>query len=61
MVKKNSFQDIKNKINIIFDVRCRSDSKFTSFEGEVHYFEPVENFIKNLSLQKNKNSNYIPY
>jgi FkbM family methyltransferase len=49
------FNKIKNDINVIFDVGCRSDSIFTDFEGEVHYFDPVKNFIEELSNQKNKN------
>jgi FkbM family methyltransferase len=49
------FNKIKNDINVIFDVGCRSDSIFTDFEGEVHYFDPVKNFIEKLSNQKNKN------
>jgi len=53
---ENSFyNNIKNKINIIFDVGCRSDTIFTSFGGEVHYFEPVKEFIDNLTKQPNNN------
>jgi FkbM family methyltransferase len=49
------FNHIKNNINVIFDVGCRSDSEFTLFPGEVHYFDPVSEFIENLSKQENKN------
>lgn len=42
------YMDIKDNINIIFDVGCRSDSEFICFSGEVHYFDPVNSFIKNL-------------
>ena len=42
------FMAIKDNINVIFDVGCRSDSEFTEFEGEVHYFEPVKEFIEKL-------------
>jgi len=53
---ENSFyNNIKDKINIIFDVGCRSDTIFTSFGGEVHYFEPVKEFIDNLTKQPNNN------
>ena len=34
---------------------CRSDSEFIYFNGEVHYFDPVESFIENLKNQKNIN------
>jgi FkbM family methyltransferase len=51
------FTDIKNNINIIFDVGCRSDSEFINFSGEVHYFDPVESFIEELKNQKNINKN----
>ena len=47
------FMDIKDKINIIFDVGCRSDSEYLNFKGEVHYFDPVTEFVINL---KNKNN-----
>lgn len=46
---------IKDKIDVIFDIGCRDDSEFTTFEGEVHYFDPVSSFIENLSKQPNKN------
>ncbi len=31
------FCNIKDRVNIIFDIGCRSDSEFTEFNGEVHY------------------------
>ena len=49
------YNNIKDKINIVFDVGCRSDSLFTSFNGEVHYFDPVDKFINQLKTQKNNN------
>ena len=49
------FTKIKQTINVIFDVGCREDSEFTDFEGEVHYFDPVDTFVKNLAKQPNKN------
>ena len=45
---------IKPHINCIFDVGCR-DSDFIDFEGEVHYFDPVHDFIEKLSKQPNRN------
>jgi FkbM family methyltransferase len=53
------FMDIKNNINCIFDVGCRSDSEFINFTGEVHYFDPVNEFIE--ELKKNKNVNKTSY
>lgn len=50
---------IKDKINIIFDVGCRSDSEFISFSGEVHYFDPMIEFIE--KLKKNKIVNKTSY
>ena len=38
------YLSIKDKINVIFDVGCRSDSEFICFHGEVHYFDPVSEF-----------------
>ena len=52
----NFFMNIKNNIKVIFDVGCRSDSTFINFVGEVHYFDPVTEFIENLKKQKNVNS-----
>jgi FkbM family methyltransferase len=49
------YMNIKDNINIIFDVGCRSDSEFTHFSGEVHYFDPMEPFIEDLKKQENKN------
>ncbi len=49
------FTDIKDKINVIFDVGCRSDSEFIHFEGEVHYFDPIKSFIDKLKTYKTKN------
>jgi FkbM family methyltransferase len=51
------FIDIKDKINVIFDVGCRQDSEFINFEGEVHYFDPVDKFINNLKNNNNLNKN----
>ena len=47
--------NIKNNIKVIFDVGCRQDSLFIDFDGEVHYFDPIKEFIDNLSKQSNKN------
>jgi FkbM family methyltransferase len=49
------FMDIKDNINCIFDVGCRSDTDFINFIGEVHYFDPVESFVEELKKQKNIN------
>ena len=53
------FMYIQNKINVIFDVGCRSDSEFINFSGEVHYFDPIHEFIE--QLKKQKNANKISY
>jgi len=53
--EKHFFSIIKNHVNIIFDVGCRSDSEFINFEGECHYFDPVNEFIESLSKQLNRN------
>ena len=49
------YTSMKDKIDVIFDVGCRTDSEFTTFEGEVHYFDPIKSFIDSLSRQPNKN------
>ena len=48
------YNSIKNDIKIIFDIGCRSDSLFNDFTGEVHYFDPVKEFIDKLKLQNNQ-------
>jgi len=49
------FLDIKDSIHVIFDVGCRFNSEFIAFCGEVHYFDPVNEYIENLKKQKNLN------
>tara|TARA_B110000285_G_scaffold230412_1_gene296986 strand:- start:3912 stop:4595 length:684 start_codon:yes stop_codon:yes gene_type:complete len=49
------FMNIKDRINCIFDVGCRSDTEFTNFTGEVHYFDPVDKFIEELKKHENVN------
>jgi len=49
------YNNIKNKINIIFDVGCRSDTEFLDFTGEVHYFDPETQYINELTKQSNNN------
>jgi len=49
------FNSIKDNINIIFDVGCRTDSEYINFNGEVHYFDPVNEFIETLKTKTNLN------
>jgi FkbM family methyltransferase len=49
------YNKIKNNINNIFDVGCRSDSEFLDFEGQVHYFDPVESSVNKLRNQSCNN------
>jgi len=56
------FMNIRDKIDCIFDVGCRTDSEFVNFTGEVHYFDPVSEFIEELKKNKNvKNVNKAAY
>jgi len=50
------FNCIKHYINVIFDVGIGTDSIFTEFTGEVHYFEPDPRYFGNFKIQPNKNS-----
>lgn len=50
------YESIRKDIRTIFDIGCRSDSMFTDFEGEVHYFDPVPGSIGHLEKQPNKNT-----
>jgi FkbM family methyltransferase len=47
--------EIKKNLNIVFDVGSRKDSLFLDLECEVHYFEPVPEFIMDLKLKSNNN------
>lgn len=48
------FNKIKEKCNVIFDVGSRSESIFLNNNGKnVHYFEPVSNFITILKKKEN--------
>jgi FkbM family methyltransferase len=49
------FTDIKEHIDVIFDVGCRNESEYIHFGGEVHYFDPVNYFIQDLKRQPNAN------
>lgn len=53
------FQKIKPFIHTIFDVGSRDESEFIDFEGEVHYFDPVPSYIRDLSAQPNKNTKSV--
>jgi FkbM family methyltransferase len=53
------YHSIEDSIQTIFDVGCRADSEFLDFHGEVHYFDPVPDFIKNLSSQPTNNRKAI--
>lgn len=39
----------KDNFRVVFDVGCRKDSLFYDWNGEVHYFDPVKEFIDELS------------
>ena len=49
------FCSITPKLNVIFDVGCKFNSEFIIFPGEVHYFDPNEEYIKKLSEKTNNN------
>ena len=51
------FMDIKDNIEVIFDVGCHANSEFINFSGDVHYFDPNKNFIEELKKIKNLNKN----
>lgn len=49
------YNNIIKNLNTIFDVGCRYDSLFSNFNGTVHYFDPINDFITKLSSKPNKN------
>ena len=50
------YTKIKDSITKIFDIGCRFDSEFSNFPGEVHYFDPIDSFIKKLKEIPNHNT-----
>lgn len=50
------FNLIKDNISVIFDVGFRLDSLFLNFNGEVHYFDPVNEFVDVIRNKPNTNS-----
>ena len=46
----------RHLFSVVFDVGCRYDSEFLDFTGEVHYFDPSQEFIQRLSSQASQNS-----
>ncbi len=53
--EKHFYEKIKDDIDVIFDIGCRNDTLFTNFQGQVHYFDPVKEFIDKLSVKPNNN------
>ena len=53
------FTKIRDHIDIVFDVGCRTDSEYVAFQGEVHYFDPIPSYIQTLSSQPNLNRRYV--
>lgn len=51
----NLIRNLKNN-KIIFDVGCRNQSEFVDYFGEVHYFEILPKFLKELEAKPNKNT-----
>lgn len=50
------YNHICKSIQSIFDVGCKTDSLYENFEGEVHYFDPVEKSVDEIEKRPNKNS-----
>lgn len=44
---------------IVFDIGAKSDSVFTDFNGEVHYFNPVSSDMTKLSKSRTKNERSV--
>lgn len=47
------YSTIKDRIKVIFDVGSRYDSEFLDFTGEVHYFEPMKEYLDRLKSSRN--------
>lgn len=57
--KTNGELDLVNRIGqdlkMVFDIGCRSNSLFLNLNAACHYFDPVKDFIDDLSQEKNNN------
>lgn len=49
----------KDKFNVVFDVGCRKDSLFYNWNGEVHYFDPVKEFVDQLSNNVSNKKSFL--
>lgn len=52
-------QFIEPFAKVIFDVGCRFDSVFSTFNGEVHYFEPNAEFLEKLNPLVHNTKSYL--
>jgi len=52
-------QVVEGFAKVIFDVGCRFDSVFSTFNGEVHYFEPNAQFLEKLNPLVNNTKSYL--
>lgn len=50
------YNRIQGRITTIFDVGSRSDTEYLNFSGEVHYFEPCDQFNEDLKKKPTNNS-----
>lgn len=53
--EKNLIQNLLNDL-VVFDVGCRSDSEILMYKGDVHYFDPIPEFIDAIRSKENKNT-----
>jgi len=49
----------KQNFKVVFDVGCRKDSLFFNWKGDVHYFDPVKEFIDELSKNVSNKASYL--
>lgn len=52
----NFFNRITDKVEVIFDVGAYSDSPYVQTGGEVHYFEPLPEYLEQLKQLPNSNN-----
>jgi FkbM family methyltransferase len=50
------YSKIKHNLHTIFDIGCKSKSEYITFEGNVHYFDPLLSEIETLRKLPNKNT-----
>lgn len=53
------YEKIKGNLKVIFDVGSSNQTEFLDFPGEVHYFDPLPQYLARIPLDSIKNSKFF--